>query len=786
MKKTTLLLGLLYSVWSLGQTPKWTLGDRLIDFSGSNPTISTTYAHDEIENAAYDRNGNLVFYVADNKIYDASNLQKAGVHGLATVSHSALIPVPARCDEYYLIRGEGLPAKPGKIWWQRITVQGGTYTVSQAVAITNTNIHNEIPTFALTALDNVKNRRLLFCEEAVYEVTAAGINHLKTISGFHVTFSELEYFYDGGNYVFYCGDDFSHIFRYEISPQFNLISATTLTTLPNLLIATGLEVYNSGNNLLIATKNDLRVYNVVNNTMSVIPNSSSMGNTNIERAADGNFYGIHSSIINGNQIVRKLYRIDPFNMTISNMNIGLNWVSGYFWFRIPHQVDGDNLMQNSFMWDLWTSDGNGDIGDEPDVQSTNYWEGNVWNCTGTLGCTNPQNPDANHANYMTVKVENKGCTYSAPASVHLYWTRARTGEIWPDHWTNNPSNYLNGHLAGEEVTPASGLSIPALAPGASITLDVQWNPPYPVYFPANFGATTPNGKPMICFLSRIVAANDPMYTEYNGIKMSDYARDNNNVATRNAELVYTGFPIMIAPGTLPDVAMLTQDIHTLFLNASGADAVGELQIRNLGTNDLIMHGEIFLYLEDHLYAQWEANGAMGTGIEALGEGVFRITDGMQASLQNLNISAADEGNIGLQFFSSDPGLPDGTDFKYIVETVDMAGEVGSGYVFNILSGVAPEEGDKGKALVAGEYMNPEDVVKVFPNPTTGRVQVQRMLEDIVEVRVKNIEGKSVPVEVNAVENGFEVDLQHHPTGTYFIIVVTESGRTIAHKLLLAK
>lgn len=783
MKKITLLLGLLCSVMAFGQTPQWPLGNALIDFSGSNPSVSTTLANNRIENAAYDQNGNLIFYVILNKIYDANDaLMSSSLRPMSDITYSALIPVPGRCDEYYLIRGEpAFGLRGGKIWWQRITVQGGNYIVSAPAVIANLAINKALPTFALTEFDNAKNRRLLFCNKQVYEVTAAGISLLKTINGFVVSFSELEYFSDGGNYVFYHGNDSSQIVRHEVTPQLNLVSRTVLTTLPNFLTVKGLEIYNSGNNLLISTEDDLRVVDLSNNSVTVIPNSSAMANTNIERAVDGKLYGIHSSTV-GIQIIRKLYRIDPFTMTIADMSITLNPLSGFFWFRIPHQVDGDDYLKNSFMWDLWTSDGNGDIGDEPDVLSTNIWEGDVWNCTGTIGCSTPQDPDANVNNYMTVKVQNKGCTHSDPASVHLYWTRARTGEIWPTHWTNNPSNFLNGHLAGSEVTPPSGLSIPSLAPGASVTLNVQWNPPFPSYFPASFGATTVTGKPMICFLSRIVSTDDPMHTEYNGITMADYALNNNNVATSNAALVYTGLPIMIAPTSWTEVSGLNQEVHTLLLNVPGS-TVDQIQILNLGMNDLIMHGEILLYLENSLYTQWINNGAMGAGVEDLGEGVVRIIDGQNASLQGLNISAADEGNIGLQFLSTDPGLPDGTDFKYTIETIDMAGEVGSGYVFNVVSG-EPQEAGKTNPQMAIEQVTPDEVVKIFPNPTAGIIQVQPMQEDITELRVRDATGKSLPVEARAVENGFEIDLREYPGGTYFIIVVTESGRTLAHRVLL--
>ncbi|MFH2143054.1 MAG: T9SS type A sorting domain-containing protein, partial [Bacteroidota bacterium] len=67
-------------------------------------------------------------------------------------------------------------------------------------------------------------------------------------------------------------------------------------------------------------------------------------------------------------------------------------------------------------------------------------------------------------------------------------------------------------------------------------------------------------------------------------------------------------------------------------------------------------------------------------------------------------------------------------------------------------------------------------VKIYPNPTTGKISVQA--EGIEQIEVMNIEGRQI---YNGKEN--EIDLSSQPKGIYIIKVQTSKGVSV-EKIIL--
>ncbi|MBO7587420.1 MAG: T9SS type A sorting domain-containing protein, partial [Bacteroidales bacterium] len=65
-------------------------------------------------------------------------------------------------------------------------------------------------------------------------------------------------------------------------------------------------------------------------------------------------------------------------------------------------------------------------------------------------------------------------------------------------------------------------------------------------------------------------------------------------------------------------------------------------------------------------------------------------------------------------------------------------------------------------------------VVVYPNPTTGMIQIQNSESRIENVEVYDAYGKMLNV-VNVNDNTTAVDLSNYAAGTYFVRVMTDKG-----------
>lgn len=309
--------------------------------------------------------------------------------------------------------------------------------------------------------------------------------------------------------------------------------------------------------------------------------------------------------------------------------------------------------------DLWIADSSLDIGDEPNNNGS-IWQGDIWNCQNSATCMSNEKPEFKFFgnNYMRVRVQNRGCETSPPAVLHMYWTRGRSGEIWDGHWldpVHRPSNVINGCPGGGEITvfPGAGavsnpLTIPTLAPGASVILTKSWKPQNPTCYPSGTpGSFNGLGEPMVCFLGRIVSAADPMFDEQYG-PIAHNVKFNNNIATRNSFLVDMNPNNLVGYGghVLFNFEEFVPDRFGIYFNP-----LTESQY------PFDEFGRIRLRLSTDLWEDWVAGGMEGEGIEVVNEQEVLVTGTDGVTLNNVHylpernyvIEPVFEANEGLSF-----------------------------------------------------------------------------------------------------------------------------------------
>lgn len=201
-----------------------------------------------------------------------------------------------------------------------------------------------------------------------------------------------------------------------------------------------------------------------------------------------------------------------------------------------------------YPWDLQMKDSNWancDDGTEPNFNCTHgtggeawddIWESpDLWNCQGTNDCTEPEAIKSGETNRLRFTIRNpNNCTSDVP-TVHLYWTVASTGEVWPEDWvhTNQPGDNC---IQGNEIAT---LSLPTLAPNEIRTSSVNWTPPALSNFSGCSSADINDlagSKMEMCLLARLETPSDPILREEENVPVTINILYNNNIVTRNTIL----------------------------------------------------------------------------------------------------------------------------------------------------------------------------------------------------------------------------------------------------------
>ncbi|MBI4645421.1 MAG: S8 family serine peptidase, partial [Bacteroidia bacterium] len=190
--------------------------------------------------------------------------------------------------------------------------------------------------------------------------------------------------------------------------------------------------------------------------------------------------------------------------------------------------------------DLYMKDTDDDDGSEPFAGTGNFWlspdiiNKRTYFNPNTVTMEDEGVGYGAGLNYLYVKVRNRGTVdylTSYNALLELYWTRGRTGETWPEDWlASAPNQNLDGDPQGGLIS--SDVIYENIAIDTEEIFLKGWVPPDPATLTSSTSTFT-NGKPMICFLARIVHPGDPMVYEDLGL-IEPHIIQNNNVITRNS------------------------------------------------------------------------------------------------------------------------------------------------------------------------------------------------------------------------------------------------------------
>ncbi len=471
-------------------------------------------------------------------------------------------------------------------------------------------------------------------------------------------------------------------------------------------------------------------------------------------------------------------------------------------------------LTDSSIWDLAMQDAYTDIYDEPNEMHLrnaldwNIWDSpDIWNRYNADGDTIHQNPDTSGFNHMHVRIKNIGCVPSPAgqdsAKVFLYWTLARTGEVWPDDWTGT-SPQINGHNVGELINPG-GTSIPSITPGGESILSAQWMAPKP----QDFDTTGLLDTIHVCALARIETLGGPN----NGIKFPEIdttkvnVRNNNNLVTRNFVSLSIGVDSFAPPVTTPVV---------IGNPASGVPPKGSGNF----TVQLITENQLQPYIAGHLasymtvtihmgslYDIWDNGGKQGNPTD-YNDDLKTIDWDMEQPLRlaNIELDEAEHHLVILEFKPKIVSAPypvvnqkvhlrlvspetveidngDGTTFEVTRDYVHSA----VNYGINIAGG-DDAGGKPGKPTSAETVMQEkESWFEVYPNPVNGllTIRLSEHTASTYRLYVTDVSGKTVLEESKAVfNNGInKINTTGFVPGVYYIQLVDKSGKSAIRKFV---
>ncbi len=176
-------------------------------------------------------------------------------------------------------------------------------------------------------------------------------------------------------------------------------------------------------------------------------------------------------------------------------------------------------------FDLICRDRPFDTGLEPNPDTGPMWiSQDIWVRRDLDGAAGHQNPEFKlySPNGVYVRITNTGTATSPCALLGLYYSKASTGLVWPQHWNNfNIGTVEYGDLVNV-------VSIPPVAPGASYVAEIPWYPPNPADFVTDIHH--------FCLAARVLSPSDPMFNEQNNVSIFPNVKRNNNICWKNVSV----------------------------------------------------------------------------------------------------------------------------------------------------------------------------------------------------------------------------------------------------------
>ena len=399
-------------------------------------------------------------------------------------------------------------------------------------------------------------------------------------------------------------------------------------------------------------------------------------------------------------------------------------------------------------FDLMSQDRPFDTGVEPNPDTGPMWiSEDIWVRQSLDGGTTHQNPEYNlySPNGVYVKIRNIGSSPSPCANLSVYFSKASTGLVWPNHWIN----YSIGSVLHGDII--NTVNIPEIPAGGTYTAEIPWYPPNPADFTTDIHH--------FCLLSRIISPSDPMYFELTGISVSPNVRNNNNIAWKNVS-VYN-----VVIGAFPEFGT------SVFIRPvrEGLNFV-DLHFLDEGFNENIHFpffdrgGKLQVKVDPRLFERILA--ADLKEVEIAGDNELIIYN-RGASINNMMLKEGE--TFAAEFIFHVPDMQPGEEIPFdLVQTMAGTQRVEGGERF-VLRGVEPGQ-NRGKAPA----FQTEDFA--FPNPVTDQLFVQYEVMEKgqpVSIQLHNLSGNSVlqvPDHVEANDGQFtrSLDVSDLAPGIYFL------------------
>ncbi|MGI8893422.1 MAG: S8 family serine peptidase [Bacteroidia bacterium] len=336
--------------------------------------------------------------------------------------------------------------------------------------------------------------------------------------------------------------------------------------------------------------------------------------------------------------------------------------------------------------DLFIKDTYFDFGQEPNPDTGPMWiSEDIWVRNNPDGLFEHQNPIPQQDNWIYVRVRNKSCVASTPATVNIRWAKAATALSYPIHWNNSLTCNGPGTASmGKEVAPQPNLPIPIIPPGGDYIVPILWNDvPDPIDY-TNCNNTFATEPWHFCLLAQIISQDDQISGQ--GPGLYDWVQLNNNIAWKN-------LTVEDAPQYPPPIS----DCENERL-AGGAVAVGNPYTDHEDSYDLIFKlsdnyegnildvAEVRVYLDPETWDKWAKGGYMGEYIEVRREDCRQlIVTGDNATIRNLYYEPLERSMIFVSFnFLVDEVTPEHNFDFNVIQTHHEGGGVIGGELYKVI------------------------------------------------------------------------------------------------------
>ncbi|MCC7332880.1 MAG: T9SS type A sorting domain-containing protein [Flavobacteriales bacterium] len=380
---------LMLTSYTFAQQKIWTTPPKKWNMTTSTPTSTSlpggasTYS---VANGAYDEAGNLLFYIQDNSVVDASgssvgNLPNYYPNSDCSEAYEilggeiAIVPIPGTCNEFYVIYSKDNAVGYSPLLYVEvdcsgaspsITYNGKVYTgcsgyVNQAFTIANHG-GSDNTAFAVSKVytgTGASAKRFLLSVSSTgivrSEISSSGISSGTTTTyttlglTAYTDFNGIEAEISWGSNYFAWSSANGKVFTIEIDPlDGSYINPSTETY--SISGAKGIEFSNSTNNpyLYVAAASDLkRIYTYNQSTTNISWGTNDLSNTFLEYGKNGRIYGVSpiysGSTLTGSKLVGIVGTTVITDITAdidSRHVIGNNTIDGIF--TLPNQIDGED------------------------------------------------------------------------------------------------------------------------------------------------------------------------------------------------------------------------------------------------------------------------------------------------------------------------------------------------------------------------------------------------------------------------------------------------------------